>query len=432
MCAQSKALVGETRSHHTAHWWVPQPWVVGHTESERPEAQLVLACARTVIDESGVAKIKRLLQEDLDWSFVIDKAQRNCVMPLLASNLLHLCPGFVSESVSRQLSSFLASHARHNLFQAAALVDVVNLFSSHDVPVLPFKGPLLATTVYGNLSLRQFSDLDILVHQEDLTRAIELLVAAGYRRTEPESDSPRLSASELRRKDLVLTKQGGRVRVELHWRLSGAHFDFPLDSKKLWRQLDVAQLGGVPVNSLARNELLLYLSMHGSRHGWERLGWVCDVAELIRVNPDFDWDTLVTQAHLLGCERALMLALLLATQLLNADIPPSIKSKFEDDEALNLMAANAREWFFRRPGESLKLSDWYLYHLGMKERPRDKVRLHLHYYLRYLRLALTPNQKDHMLVLLPSSVSFLYYFLRPLRLAHETLLTPLVHLIRRH
>lgn len=425
MFALKKDVLRDSRPVHAGHWWIPQPWVVGPTESERPEAQLLFACARTRIDRLSEEKIRSLLRQDLDWSFVIQKAQQNCVMPLLCWNVLNLFPELLSERIRSQLHSFLTTHARNNLFQAAALIELVQLFAQRKIPILPFKGPLLATRVYGNLSLRQFTDLDILVHREDLTKAIELLVACGYRRTQAGNCSPRLSASELRRKDLVLTSKDGRVRVELHWKLSGAHFDFPLESKRLWRQLDVVELGGTSTNCLARNELLIYLCMHGSRHGWERLGWVCDVAELIRANPDFDWPTVVAQAHLLGCERALMLALLLANQLLDAAIPASLKFKVENDVALKLMAANAREWFFRHPGDSLKLSDWYLYHLGMKERPRDKVRLHLHYYLRYLRLALTPNQKDHKLVLLPPSFSFLYYLVRPLRLAHETLLAPL-------
>jgi hypothetical protein len=170
--------------------------------------------------------------------------------------------------------------------------------------------------------------------------------------------------------------------------------------------------------------------MHGSRHGWERLGWVCDVAELVRINPDFDWPIIIAQAHLLGCERALMLALWLARELLDAEIPAKIMDNIQNDEDLKLVAANAREWLFRQPGDSLKLSTWYHYHLGMKERSRDKVRLHLYYHLRYLRLALTPNQKDHRLVLLPASFSFLYYVVRPLRLVHERWITPLKQLIK--
>lgn len=399
-------------------------------ESERPEAQLLFACTRTVVDKVSEERINTLLRQDLDWSFVFEKAQQNCVMPLLCWNVLSLCPELVSEQILFRLRSFLSTHARNNLFQAAALIDIVHLFAESGIPVLPFKGPLLATRAYGNLSLRQFSDLDILVHQKDLTKAIELLVGAGYQRSQSENRSSILSASELRRKDMVLTSKDGRVRVELHWRLSGTHFDFPLDTKRLWRQLDVIQFGGTSINCLARNEQLLYLCMHGSRHGWERLEWVCDVAELIRAHPDFDWPTVIAQAHLLGCERALMLALLLANELLDAAVPAAIMRQIQCDQDLKLVAANAREWFFRQPGDSLKLSEWYFYHLGMKERPRDKVRLHLHYHLRYLRLALTPNQRDHTLVLLPASFSFLYYFVRPLRLAHETLFAPLRRIIK--
>ncbi len=430
MIVANKERTGDTRSHQGGSWWIPQPWVDGPIESERPEAQLLFASARTTIDSIEAEQIKLLVSQVQDWSFVIEKAQQNCVMPLLCWNILNLCPELVPQEILFELRSFFSTHARRNLSQTAALIELVSLFETNNIPTLPFKGPLLATSVYGNLSFRQFCDLDILVHQHNITKAIELLLERGYTRSESENRSSHLSPSELRRKDLVLTSEDGRVRVELHWRLSGTYFDFPVDIKNLWRQLDLIELGGHSFNGLARNELLLYLCMHGTRHGWERLGWVCDVAELLRSNPDFDWPTVITQAHLLGCERALMLALLLADELLDADIPVEIRQKIQNDADLKFISANAREWFFRQPGDSHKLSDWYLYHLSMKERSRDKVRLHLHYHLRYLRLALTPNQKDHKLVLLPASFSFLYYVVRPVRLANELLLTPIKKLFK--
>lgn len=165
--------------------------------------------------------------------------------------------------------------------------------------------------------------------------------------------------------------------------------------------------------------------MHGARHGFERLQWISDIAELIRSNPGLDWKSLQDQAHLLGCDRVLALGLHLAREMVGADIPEHVWNRVEITPEIESMVAQVREWLFRDPQSSLTLSDWYQYHLGMKERAQDRFRLHLHYHFRYLRMAIRPNRKDYALVPLPKSLFFLHYFLRPVRLANEYLVVPL-------
>jgi hypothetical protein len=61
--------------------------------------------------------------------------------------------------------------ARKNLRFTAELIRILNCLESHGIAAIPFKGPTLAESVYGNLALREFSDLDILVRQSDFPRA---------------------------------------------------------------------------------------------------------------------------------------------------------------------------------------------------------------------------------------------------------------------
>ncbi|MBC8128041.1 MAG: PAS domain S-box protein [Gloeobacteraceae cyanobacterium ES-bin-144] len=199
----------------------------------------------------------------------------------------------------------------------------------------------------------------------------------------------------------------------------------PLDLDRVWQRLDTTSIAGVTVRSLPLNDLFLYLCMHGARHGFERLQWISDIAELVRSNPDLDWDSLQDQAHLLGCDRVVALGLHLAREMVGAEIPEHVWRRVEITPEIEAMATQVREWLFRAPQSSLTLSDWYQYHLGMKERAKDRFRLHLHYHFRYLRLAIRPNRKDYALVPLPKSLFFLHYFLRPVRLANEYLMVPL-------
>jgi len=67
--------------------------------------------------------------------------------------------------------------------------------------------------------------------------------------------------------------------------------------------------------------------------------------------------------------------------------------------------------------KSKDISYWCQLHLRLRERRLERLRLRAHYYWRYFWLVLTPNERDHSLLAINGSFSFLYYLLRPFRLA---------------
>jgi hypothetical protein len=223
-----------------------------------------------------------------------------------------------------------------------------------------------------------------------------------------------------RKKDYGLISGDGSIRVELHWRLSGPHFDLPVNLKYLWDRLETVDLAGQPVRSLPLNDLLLYLTMHGSRHGWARLIFICDIAEIVRLHDkDIDWDKLMLEAGQLGSKRNLLLGLFLAHHLLDAKLPGGIHREFESEPMVKKLAGEVRNFLFNASNTQDDIAYWQAYHLNLKERFRERARLRFHYWYRYLRIALTPNTRDRAMVSLPRYLSFAYYFLRVSRLVNR-------------
>lgn len=383
----------------------------------RPEIQLILACARTSIDDEGADRIRRLLKNDLDWLYISKKAQQHGVMPLLYRSLSCCQKDAVPEGVLSRLQGSFHDNIRFNLFRTRELLKLLRLCELRGIPALSFKGPLLAAQAFAHPGLRQYVDLDVLVHKEDVPEVQNLLLSAGYRLAFPITRIGRVIAAFAPGKDLIFVK--GRVVIELHWRLTDRYFDFPLDMKGLWRRLVPMSLAGSTVRSLPLEDLILYLCLHGTRHSWERLAWICDVAELIRVNPEIDWDSLMNRASTLGNERSLALGLFLASDLLGASLPEDVSARIQIDPKVRLVAARVRELLFQQENKGLDISYWYRHHLLMRERFRDRVRIYIHYGRRYFRLTVTPNTRDYALLPLPGSLSFLYYMLRPVRLVRE-------------
>ncbi len=79
-------------------------------------------------------------------------------------------------------------------------------------------------------------------------------------------------------------------------------------------------MDGQVVKSFSTDDLLFSLCVHGSRHIWERLSWICDVAELIK-RQQLNWPALMDRAIKTDCERMFYLGLFLAERLLGASLP---------------------------------------------------------------------------------------------------------------
>lgn len=377
--------------------------------SDRPEAQLLLACARTTLEPMFAERIRSLVRRDLDWMYVLEKTDEHFLTPLVYRNLSAVRSADMPDEVLNELQDRANANARHNLYRTGELIKLVGLLEHHGIPVMPFKGPTLSVLAYGSLGLREYADLDILVRKRDVQRAKELLFSHGYQLASSREDQFG--------KDLIFESQDHhRVRVELHWELLERHYDLTLDLDGLWGQLQPITLAGSTVLTLAPEMMLLYLCMHGSRHKWERLLWVCDVAEMVRSQKEMNWASVLEQADKLGCERMLALGLLLAQELLGTKLPEEVSQKIQLHSGIVILANQLREMHFHEGQRSEGYFFAYRAHLAVRERPRDRRRLRFRYYRGYLRRAFVPNEKDRAVLALPAWLSPLYYFLRPLRL----------------
>jgi hypothetical protein len=351
--------------------------------------ELLLCCARTHIDAATAGRIRELLAAPIDWPVLIRMADHHGVMPLLCRSLSSVCPEAVPRAVLGPLQDRFRGNAQRNLFLTRQLIELLERLEAEGVSALPFKGPMLAVGVYGDLSLRQINDLDILVRERDVARAREALAAAGYRQETLPSGIRVAAYLRTRHHDLFWPDQGG-VAVELHWRFAPAHLSFPLDLERLWERLERAPLAHTSVRSLAPEDLLLILCVHGFSHGWTQLNWICDVAELVRTHPRLDWRRAMTQARALGSERKLLLGLRLAADLLEASLPDEIRERLQADTAVRSLVATVRERLFAGADESSQVMDSFFLRLRAMERLPDRVRYAL--YFTYRRMV--PDEAD--------------------------------------
>lgn len=126
------------------------------------------------------------------------------------------------------------------------------------------------------------------------------------------------------------------------------------------------------MNSLPLDYWLPILCVHGSRHCWERLGWICDIAELIRRH-DIDWDKTISFASSLGCRRMLFLGLFLASELMEIVLPQFVLQQIQAESQISTLANEVGTQLFKPENASAKFMGTTFYHIQARERWQDKA-----------------------------------------------------------
>ena len=372
----------------------------------RPEHELLLCCASTQVDYDMAERMRHLLQGAIDWQYLIDAAAAHGVKPLLAYNLANSCPESMPKDILDQLSRYLQVHTLNNLFLTHELIRLLGALEKIGISAIPWKGPVLAATAYGNVALRQFGDLDILVRKCDAMTAKDLLLSSGYRPLYQELGEQEAAFHSLRQV-YEMIRDDGRVIVELHWAITSQTFYFPLDPASLWERVEMVSVAGSRVRNLCPEDLLLVLCVHGAKHHWGRLMWICDIAELLRADSKrIDWTYFKNHASELGGWRMLCLGVLLSNDLLRASVPEDVLDAMQAEPKARLLAAEVSSRLFT--GTSVMAVDRPAFYIQLRERPRDRFRCRL--YLGYRML--TPQTQAWTLRLLHGGRSVLHFFHR--------------------
>ena len=368
------------------------------------------------MDAALAKRIRELVETPIDWNYLVRTSFAHGVMPLLYKSLNNICPEAMPEQLSNQLQDRFKVHTQYNFSMTAELLRLLQLFSAHGIQALPYKGPVLAASIYGDVSLRVFSDLDILILKRDVRRAKDLMLSEGYRQRTPRTegqDAVRLRSRNA--KDIAFIDSQDLVKVELHWGIAGVAL-FPLDTQQLWERLERYGLGGATVPHLGPEDMLLMLCVHGSKHLFRRLEWVCDIAELLSTHPNLCWDVVISRAERVRTKRMLFLGLTLAAELLGAELPKHIGSACLTDTAVQSLSTRAQRILFRNSDARSEMLSRHAHRLVLRERLSDRMRLRFYYLSDYVRAVFQPNEEDRKWIALPAFLSFLYVVFRPLRL----------------
>jgi Uncharacterised nucleotidyltransferase len=365
---------------------------------------------------SVLAKSEPRTANDENWNEFLRLAEHHGVLALAARNLTRYARGLPPEIV-QSLESAYAANLRRSLWVAAELLRIMRHFAQKQLRALPYKGPVLAQSAYGDLGLRSFSDLDLLISPGDFAQAKQALAEIGYRPAQ--EFAPAVERLWLRTGyERSFDGAAGKNLVELQWNLL-PHF-FAVDPQRagfrfedLLARTSRTTLGTTEadVPCLSSEDSLLALCLHAAKHLWMRLIWVADIAESLH-RPGIDLALVISRAEALGIARIVGVSFWLAEHLLAATIPSTARSLLAHDSEVRLLGEEYAARLARAATYDFESTDYFRRIFKLRERPRDRWR--------YLwRLVSTPGPGEVAAIALPETMFPLYRAVRIGRLLRK-------------
>jgi len=375
----------------------------------RKEFDFLCACAGVELSSERIDRIKNWDGYELNWSELLQLAEHHGVLPLLARNLIAHAQGLPPE-IEQSLRSAFDANARRNLWFASELVRIADQFEKKQLPAIPYKGPVLAESAYGDVALRNFGDLDFLISPVDFGQAKQALRELGYR---PSKElRPAVERFWLRNGyECAFDSSAGKYLVELQWGLLPRFYAVDLRVEEVLARSGRTALGGHNMTSLSAEDSLLVLCLHAAKHLWMRLIWICDIAETLRTQV-VDWGAVCARARTLGIVRMLSLSFWLVRTLFGVELPRPAQEIADGDSRVRTLGEQFAARLSRSATYDFDSTEYFRWILKLRERPRDRVR--------YLwRLTWTPGEGDIAAVWLPEALFPLYRVVRAVRLMRK-------------
>ncbi len=400
-----------------------------------------------------------------------DLAASHGVIPLLHAALVQDKSGQKQLSAGNstsytRLEKMVLANAAYNIRLTEKIFEMARLFEEGNIRSIAFKGPALAIVLYGDISMRQISDLDFLIHPDDLHAARILLEANGFQvNNKIGKEEDRLWEETECGYDM--SSLNGDLMVDIRSRITPAYLPFRLTAAEVFAEQTTYEIEGRKLRTFSMEMQVLLLCFHGAKHLWHRLSWIVDIALFVQ-NERIDWHKLFGLAERAEGTRVLSLGLRIAERIFSLSLPGEVDEALRADasaitarataEARSFSAestvarlpfiprplspgypAEVDEWLKQNPVEERLVrfcterlnecrpegSDWleeYLFYLSMRTSSWGRIC--------YIFKALfSPTCSDMKFIYLPRHAWFLYSILRPLRLTAK-ILARLVHPVR--
>ena len=265
---------------------------------------------------------------DQVWHRIVEDALAQRVAPLLYqwSDL----PGhqsFIPATFRSRLKRELMQHSAWNLLLTTELRAILVACDQQGIPCIPLRGPVLAEQLYGDRSVRQMDDLDLLIHRKDLPAVKGIFERFGYQQHQQHPGFHEDFSYSL---ELVHPTHG--FLVEPHWTLAyPPHLEIE-PMRPVWMRCQRRRWIDLDIHCLKVEDLILHLCLHIQHKGRQApLLWFYELDTVTRRHEvDLDWNVFIEQVRLMEQSAATTDILTVLANTFHSPIPDSVVERLTD------------------------------------------------------------------------------------------------------
>lgn len=378
-----------------------------------PELRALVACARAVIHPERAEQSHAAAAGCVDPEALCRAAIAQGMLGHLHRLVIEaeMRTGAGPSALGARLAELQRLSAQRNLRQTAHLLRILDQMRGAGVRVMPYKGPVWAERLYGDVTLRSWADLDLLVTYDQVAAARATLLSDGF--VDAVAYNAKLSS---RRRggwgEVAFSSAGQGPHVEVHWEITGGFGGRSLEPEVLFARAERLRLLEREVLCPSPGDCLVISCINGTKDRWRKLETILGVAvQIPAINADA-WQEVLPTARDAGCLRRVVIGVAHACRVLDLTVPAHVAHALARDRVArallrSLDAGSLGSDPLEGSREELAAKFW-------RFATEDSVARGLwHAEVRFFR----PGPEDWSWISLPSWAEWLYRVLRPFRLA---------------
>jgi len=288
-------------------------------------------------------RLSALHGSDLPAS-LFERAHAQGIAPLLHASLERW--GLAAkEGAFAPFARAWAATLRQNLLHLEEMARVVSRFAEERIETILLKGSALLLGAYDHPALRPMGDVDLLVREASVPRAIVAAEALGYALLRPDRRDAILATNH----EIELARtlpDGTRLYLEIHWRLTPreALWRGPVEEpRSMWRDALPSGDPSIPARIPSPEDAIVLAAIHLGRHAFSRAIWLWDVALLAR-KEGLLWEDLIVKSGEWDARAALWAAFTGARALCGAAIPDAAMAALRPGRIRSAALESCLDW----------------------------------------------------------------------------------------
>lgn len=380
-------------------------------KTQKPEIEFAIAVTQPIIDDSQKKRIKELTEQTLDWDYLIEFTLEHKLTSLFYHQIKAHFAEIIPLERIEQLRQIVMNVTARNMLMTVELIRLLQIFKEAQIPVIFFKGPILAQLAYGDISFRIFDDLDLLIKESDLVKVHNLLTKkCGY----TSYDFPDYQINQIAKvcNEYSYFNKNKDILIDVHWhilRVFNQSFSFYPYLEMLWEKLEKIELNNQEIETFSLENFMIYLCLNSAKDAWHKVYLICDLAYLLTNNPQINWQKIESFFGKFGIKRMILISLNLTKIFYNVPLPETIEKEIEANPVINTISNKVQKQIISPTNKILY--KFYLYLLYSQSMESGKDKLIFWYYI-----LTSPTLYDLKLISLPRILFPLYYPIRIFRL----------------